>query len=39
VLVDGDRSVAEASLIIEYLQMSYPGPVRLIPDDRAAALE
>ena len=38
-LVDGDRSVAEASLIIEYLQMSYPGPVRLIPDDPAAALE
>ncbi len=39
VLVDGERSVAEASIIIEYLQMNYPGPVRLIPDDLAAALE
>ena len=39
VLVDGERSVAEASIIIEYLQMNYPGPVRLIPDDPAAALE
>ncbi|MFN7164226.1 MAG: glutathione S-transferase family protein [Hyphomonas sp.] len=38
-LVDGARSVAEASIIIEYLQMNYPGPVRLIPDDPAAALE
>ena len=38
VLVDGERSVAEASIIIEYLQMNYPGPVRLIPDDPAGAL-
>jgi glutathione S-transferase len=33
------RSVAEASIIIEYLQMNPPGPVRLIPEDPAAALE
>lgn len=39
VLVDGDRSFAEASIIIEYLQQAYLGPVRLIPDDAAAALE
>lgn len=39
VLVDGKRSVAEASIIIEYLQVNYPGPVRLIPEDPAAALE
>jgi glutathione S-transferase len=39
VLVDGARSVAEASIIIEYLQMNPPGPVRLIPEDPAAALE
>lgn len=38
-LVDGARSLAEASIIIEYLQMNHPGPVRLIPDDPAAALE
>lgn len=38
-LVDGTRSIAEASIIIEYLQMNHPGPVRLIPDEPAAALE
>lgn len=38
-LVDGGRSLVEASVIIEYLQQVYPGPVRLIPDDPAAALE
>jgi glutathione S-transferase len=38
-LTDGARSVAEASIIIEYLQLQYPGPVRLIPEDAAAALE
>jgi len=38
-LVDGDRHFAEASIIIEYLQQNHPGPVRLIPDDPAAALE
>jgi glutathione S-transferase len=39
VLVDGERRVMEASVIVEYLQIHYPGPVRLIPEDRAAALE
>jgi glutathione S-transferase len=29
----------ESSAIIEYLQLSYPGPVRLIPEEPAAALE
>lgn len=38
-LVDGARSFVEASVIIEYLQQVSPGPVRLIPDDPAAALE
>ena len=27
-LVDGERSVAETSIIIEYLQLAHPGPVR-----------
>jgi glutathione S-transferase len=38
-LVDGDRSVVETSLIIEYLQLAYPGPVRLLPEDPMAALD
>jgi glutathione S-transferase len=29
----------ESSAIIEYLQIEYPGPVSMIPDDPAAALE
>jgi glutathione S-transferase len=32
-LVDADRPVAEATIIIEHLELHYPGPVRLIPDD------
>ena len=39
VLVDGDRTVIEATCVIEYLDLHYPGPVKLIPDDRDAALE
>ncbi len=39
VLVDDERTVVEASVIIEHLQVRYPGSVRLIPDDPAAALE
>lgn len=39
VLRDGDRVVPESSIIVEYLQIHHPGPVRLIPDDPAAALE
>ncbi|MBV8847974.1 MAG: glutathione S-transferase family protein [Methylobacteriaceae bacterium] len=38
-LLDSDRPVMESSTIIEYLQLHYPGPVRLIPDDRIAGLE
>lgn len=38
-LVDGERQVAETSVIIEYLQLSHPGPVRLIPADPMAALD
>lgn len=33
-----DRTVPETSIIIEYLQSAYPGPVRFIPDDPEAAL-
>lgn len=39
VLVDGERTVLEASCIIEHLQLHHPGPVRLIPDDADAALQ
>ena len=38
-LVDGDRNVAETSIIIEYLQLAHPGPASLVPADPAAALE
>lgn len=38
VLVDGERSVVETSIIIEYLQLAHPGPVSLIPADPMAAL-
>ena len=39
VLVDDERSVAESSIIIEYLQVHHPGPVRLVPDDPDLAIE
>jgi glutathione S-transferase len=39
VLVDDGRPVIESSVIIEYLTLHYPGPVRLIPADPEAALE
>lgn len=39
VLVDGGRTVAESSIIIEYLDLHYPGAVRMLPEDRKAALE
>ncbi len=39
VLVDGDRTVVETSIIIEYLDLHHPGAVRFLPDDRDAALE
>jgi len=38
-LVDGGRDVVETSIIIEYLQLAHPGPVRLIPADPMSALE
>jgi len=39
VLVDEVRPVIESSVIIEYLALRYPGPVRLIPAEPQAALE
>ncbi len=38
-LVDGERDVVETSIIIEYLQLVHPGPVRLLPADPLAALQ
>ncbi|CAB3763008.1 glutathione S-transferase family protein [Paraburkholderia solisilvae] len=38
-LVDGTRTVTESTIIIEYLGLHYPGPVRLVPEDRRAALD
>ncbi|MBN8231045.1 glutathione S-transferase family protein [Corallococcus macrosporus] len=38
-LVDGERQVVETSIIIEYLQLAHPGPVRLLPADPMAALD
>jgi glutathione S-transferase len=38
VLVDGDATVIEASIIIEHLTQHHPGPVRLIPTDGKLAL-
>ncbi|WAM23024.1 glutathione S-transferase family protein [Myxococcus sp. NMCA1] len=37
-LVDGERDIAETSIIIEYLQLAHPGPVRLLPAEPMAAL-
>ena len=34
-----DRVVAETSIIIEYLQEHYPGPVPMLPDDAGALLD
>lgn len=39
VLVDGDRTVMEATSIIEHLAVHHPGPIALIPADPEAALE
>lgn len=39
VLVDGGRTVLEASCIVEYLGLTRPGPVPLIPADPLEALE
>lgn len=39
ILVDGERTLVEATSIIEYLEATRPGPVRLIPADAQAAVE
>lgn len=39
VLRDGERTVIEATLIIDYLGVYHPGPVRLIPADADTALD
>ena len=39
VLVDGGRTVVEASIIVEHLGLHHPGPVRLVPEDPRAALD
>jgi glutathione S-transferase len=38
-LVDDGRTIAETSVIIEYLDRHHPGPVRFLPEDNEAALE
>jgi len=39
ILLDGERMVVEASIVIEHLALYYPGPVKLLPADPKAALE
>ena len=39
VLRDGDRTIIEATMIIEYLDLRHPEPARLIPADAEAALD
>jgi glutathione S-transferase len=39
VLADGERTIVEATIIIEYLDLHYPGPVQLIPKDADSAIE
>ena len=38
VLVDEGRTVVEASIIIEYIDLHHPGAVRLVPEDPRSAL-
>ncbi len=38
-LQDGERRLVETSIIIEYLGLAHPGPLRLIPADPMAALD
>jgi glutathione S-transferase len=38
-LVDGGRTIIEATCIIEYVGLKFPGPVRMIPGDPDAAVE
>src|SRR5690606_8158530 len=37
-LLGGGRAIAEATIIIEYLDIHYPGPRRMIPADPESAL-
>ena len=39
VLVDGDRTVLEASTIIEYVQLRHPGPAPMLPADPLQAVQ
>lgn len=39
VLADADRTVIEATSIIEHLDLHHPGPARLIPEDPQIALD
>ncbi|WP_028100512.1 glutathione S-transferase family protein [Pseudoduganella violaceinigra] len=39
ILLDGERMIVEASIVIEHLALHYPGPARLLPSDPKAALE
>lgn len=39
VLLDGERTVVEASIIVEYLDLYHPGPSRMVPEDPRAALD
>jgi glutathione S-transferase len=39
VLVDGERTIIESSVIIEYLDQHHPGPAPMIPREPEAALE
>ncbi|MEO8921631.1 MAG: glutathione S-transferase family protein [Caldimonas sp.] len=39
ILLDGNRTILEATTIIEYLEVNHPGRVRLIPQDPQAAID
>ena len=39
ILVDGERTILEASTVIEYLDAAHPGQARLIPQDPLAAVD
>ena len=38
-LLDGERPIAEATIIVEHLSLHYPGPVKLLPDAPDTLLE
>lgn len=38
VIADGGTSIKESSIIIEYLDLHYPGKLKFIPDDAGSAL-